>query len=59
MRVWCNWQTVSVPSGASNQPLIGAEQATGKADGLDIVNYENAMNGKDVTSAVSSSYENL
>ena len=34
--MWCSWRTVSAPSGASRyQPLIGAEQATSLAGGLD------------------------
>ena len=35
--MWCSWRTVSAPSGASRyQPLIGAEQATSLAGGLDL-----------------------
>ena len=39
--MWCSWRTVSAPSGASRyQPLIGAEQATSLAGGLDLCSRE-------------------
>ena len=41
--MWCSWRTVSAPSGASRyQPLIGAEQATSLAGGLDFEHHNKA-----------------
>ena len=49
--MWCSWRTVSAPSGASRyQPLIGAEQATSLAGGLDFARADNDFPTKRDTS---------